>query len=89
MRDVDDGEIVTDNRRRAPLPGRPADPLNVLDRKDLTVEDKLALLKDWQLDLTGRMTATNENMRGTQNEGQLAEQYRQVSQAMRILKDAR
>lgn len=67
---------------------RPDNPMQVLDRRDLTVDDKIAYLKDWQLDLTERMTATDENMPGTQ-EGLLAEQLRHVSRALGILVDSR
>jgi hypothetical protein len=68
-----------------PATGRPTDPSKVLAREDLTFEDKVALLKHWQLDLTDRMTAADENMTGTQEEGQLAEQHRHVSEALGIL----
>ncbi|HUF74037.1 MAG TPA: hypothetical protein VMR74_14220 [Gammaproteobacteria bacterium] len=73
------------NRVSEPTPDRPTDPSKVVAREDLTFEDKVTLLKDWQLDLTGRMTATDENMGGTQDEGQLAEQLRHVSRALDIL----
>ncbi len=66
-------------------PGRSIDPSKVVAREDLTVEEKVALLKDWQLDLTERMTATDENMSGTQDAGQLAEQHRHVSRVLSIL----
>lgn len=66
-------------------PGYPSDPSKVLSRKDLTFDGKVALLKNWQLDLTERMTATNENMGGTRDEGQIAEQFRAVSRALSML----
>lgn len=77
------------NQASAPGAERPDNPMQVLDRRDLTVDDKIAYLKDWQLDLTERMTATDENMPGTQDQGGLAEQLRHVSRALGILVDSR
>jgi len=77
------------NPTGAPGAERPDNPMTVLDRRDLTIDDKIAFLKDWQLDLTERMTATDENMRGTQDHGRLAEQHRHVSRALGILLDSR
>jgi hypothetical protein len=68
---------------------RPDNPMKVLDRRDLSTDEKIAFLKDWQLDLTERMTATDENMRATQDHGRLAEQLRHVSRALGILVDSR
>jgi hypothetical protein len=37
-------------------------PRELLERSDLTREEKLALLRDWELDLRERMVAEEENM---------------------------
>jgi hypothetical protein len=81
--------LFRDDRGSASTPGRRTKPSTLPARKDLTFEEKLAQLKDRQLDLTQRMTATDENMRGIENEGQLAEQLRHVSRALsRLERDA-
>jgi hypothetical protein len=66
---------------------RPVNAMELLRRQDLSDKDKLTLLKDWQLDLTERMTATDENMNGTQDEGRLAEQLRDVARALNVLEE--
>lgn len=79
---------MNDSSRAGASPAeRPADPRELLDRQDLTRDQKIGLLKDWQLDLMERMKATEENMTGNKDESRLAEQLRNVTGVLYILED--
>lgn len=58
-----------------------ANPEALLARQDLTVEQKLALLRQWEYDLHLLQVATEENMTGDTPPGNNAETIRDVRAA--------
>jgi hypothetical protein len=59
-------------------------PRSILAADDLTTEQKIALLRQWETDLRLLLVASEENMTGTGN-GRCAELLTQVRKAMQSL----
>ena len=64
-------------------------PSEVAEHPELSIQDKLAILRNWRLDLIELQTATNENMvDANADPGAVAERLRQVSEAIERLEPA-
>lgn len=59
-----------------------ASPADLLERSDVSREEKIALLRDWELDLRERMVAEEENMSASEP---LAISLDEVLDALRAL----
>jgi hypothetical protein len=60
-----------------------SEPRRVVENQELTAEQKLTILKSWQLDLLELLRATEENMPSADRQpGEVAEELRQVNDAL-------
>jgi len=58
------------------------DPQRVLEHQELSEEQKIRLLMNWRLDLLELERATEENMAGTDDAGNVAERLSRVNAAL-------
>jgi DNA topoisomerase IB len=57
-------------------------PRDILDSRDLSPEQKIKLLKEWELDLRELQVASEENMTGNTSSGTTAELLRECRLAL-------
>jgi len=60
-------------------------PRDILDRRDLSAEDKIKLLKEWELDLRQLQVASEENMAADASVGATAELLQECRLALASL----
>ena len=61
------------------------DPERLMEDQELSEKQKIELLVSWRWDLLELERATEENMGGTNDTGQVAEQLRKVNRALEKL----
>jgi len=57
-------------------------PADVLAAKDLTREQKIKTLQEWEFDLKLMMVATEENMPGPERQGDTSERLKKIQAAL-------
>lgn len=61
-------------------------PEAVVASDGLSPDQKIAILEDWRVDLIELQTAADENMAARQGSGAVAEELRQVTEALKRLR---
>lgn len=60
-------------------------PRDVVAAKDLSHEQKIKTLKDWEYDLRQMMVASEENMTGPEHQGDTSERLKRIQDALEEL----
>ncbi|MGD8324380.1 MAG: hypothetical protein PVF50_08430 [Gammaproteobacteria bacterium] len=67
--------------------GRFSDPRRLLEREDISPNDKLLVLQDWQTDLLELQRAADENMPSAQaSPGETAEKLSEVNKVIGVVR---